>query len=101
VLALQVQMDRWQVFLQPHHVLRVYRTGQLAATVELPVPLLVQLVSHYLSQAALTGEIQALRPTPGRPLARVPPRSRTLPLGPPSASQRASRRAARRSRRAS
>jgi hypothetical protein len=98
-VQLQLQVDKWQIFLQPHHVVRVYRKGHLAAAVELPVPLLVQLVSHYLAQAALTGEISALRREGPRSLARVPPRPRTLPLGPPSASQRASRRAARRSRR--
>jgi hypothetical protein len=98
-IELQVQMDRWQYPLEDHHVIRVWRVGSMELIAELSVPLLTQLVSHYLSQASLTSALLAQEPSERRPLASVPPRVRTLPLGAPSASERALRKAARRSRR--
>ena len=95
-IELQVGMDRWQEFLQPHHVVRVWRVGSMELVPELSIPLLTTLICQHLYQAALMTEIQAVT---RRPLATAPPRAQTPPVGPPSAPERALLRAARRTRR--
>ena len=95
-IELQIGMDRWQFFLQPHHVVRVWRVGSMELIAELSAPLVESLICQYLFQAALVTELQqATR----KPLASAPPRARTPALGPPSPAQRAALRAARRTRR--
>lgn len=96
-IELQIGMDRWQFFLQPHHIVRVWRVGSMELIAELSAPLLETLISQYLFQAALVTELQqATR----KPLASAPSRGRTPAVGPPSAPQRALLRATRRTRRA-
>lgn len=95
-IELQIGMDSWQFFLQPHHVVRVWRVGTMELIAELSAPLLESLISQYLFQAALVTELQhATR----KPLASAPIRGGTPALGAPSAAQRLAFRAARRRRR--
>ncbi len=92
MLELQWCGTGWQEHGQPHHVLRVWRWGTMELVAEIPIPLLRQIVGHYLSQAHLTA---AVMQTERKPLASAPARARPLALGPP---QKATREAHRRSR---
>jgi hypothetical protein len=83
-IELQVQMGSWQHLLQPHEVIRVYRVGCAVPVAELPVPLMVQLVSHYLSQAQLTASVLAAHQAARMPLEPAPGRPRPPALGVPS-----------------
>jgi hypothetical protein len=83
-IELQVQMGPWQHLLQPHEVIRVYRVGCAVPLAELPVPLMVQLVSHYLSQAELTASVLAAHHVARMALQPAPPRRGPPALGVPS-----------------
>jgi hypothetical protein len=98
LIEIQVEIDGWQFFLQPHRVVRVWRVGSMELVAEIPVPLLVSIVSQHLFQAALVTELQTAT---RKPLSTAAPRGRTPPIGPPSAPQRALLRAARKTRRPS
>lgn len=97
-VELQLCRDRWQEFLQPHHIIRVWRASSMDLLAELPVPLVVQIVTHYLSQAGLTAAVLGLQALERKPLASAPPRADPPRVGAPPKAVQAARRAARISR---
>lgn len=99
-IELQILMDHEQRHLQPHFRLLVWLRGTMQCVAELPIPLVEQIVGHYLSGAGLTASVLRLREpveTPvRRPLASAPDRSRPRAVGVPLLPVQEARRAARR-----
>jgi len=94
-IELQLCKDRWQEHLQPGWTIRVWHRGTMQLLAELPVPVVENMIAHYLSHAGLTAaviQIQAAPrlPRPSAPLA-IPLRAVGVPLSPVQEMRRAAR----------
>ena len=97
-IELQVQMDRMQHMLHPHYILRVWRARSTDILVELPMPLVVSIIGHWLAQADLTAALLVTQEAPRKALASAPSRAALraavgVPLRPTQEARRAARRA--------
>lgn len=94
-IELQIQMDYMQHMLHPHYILRVWRAHSTDMLAELPLPLVVHIIGHWLAQADLTAAILTVRDHPRKALASAPSRAPLRAVGVPLRPVQEARRAAR------
>ena len=82
-LELQVQMDHTQHMLHSHFVLRVWRARSMDMVAELPMPLVVHIIGHWLAQADLTAAVLSVRAPTRKALASAPARAPLRAVGVP------------------
>ena len=94
-LDFQLCRDRWQEMLRPDYTVRVWVAGTTQLVAELPMPLVVTVLTQFVAQAGLTAAYLGLAEAARKPPGALP--ARPVPGLPPPAVQ-AARRAARAAR---